>query len=253
MPVADPSFIWQEAIAAFAVISIVAFLVTWVVTDLGHVARTPYVAILMLTTLALTGGYLAWSGTTLAALVTDGWALGLAGGIVAAALVATLVRRLPAGSRPEGARLVGLLLWEGVVYGAAEAVLLATLPVLATWQAADALGWTETAWTTLASGALAVAGALFVILVHHLGYREFRARASRRMLAGALAGCGIQALAFLLTGNVLAPIVAHIVLHCQLALRGNEMPPVSEVRLESPGADRSRLTDAPASEKELVA
>lgn len=253
MPVADPSFIWQEAIAAFAVISIVAFLVTWVVTDLGHVPRTPYVAILMLTTLALAGGYLAWSGTTLAALVTDTWALGFVGGIVAAALVATLVRRLPAGSRPEGARLVGLLLWEGVVYGAAEAILLATLPVLAIWQAVDALGWTETAWTTLASGALAVAGALFVILVHHLGYREFRARASRRMLAGALAGCGIQALAFLLTGNVLAPIVAHVVLHCQLALRGNEMPPVSEVRLESAGAGRSRLTDAPASEKERVA
>jgi hypothetical protein len=253
MPVADPSFGWQEAIAAFAVISIVAFLVTWVVTDLGHVSRTPYVAILMLTTLALAGGYLAWSGTSLAALVTEGWALGLLGGIVAAALVAALVRRLSAGSRPEGARLVGLLLWEGVVYGAAEAILLATLPVLAIWQAADALGWTETAWTTLASGALAVAGALFVILVHHLGYREFRARASRRMLAGALAGCGIQALAFLLTGNVLAPIVAHIVLHCQLALRGNEIPPVSEVRLESPGTGRSRLPDAPASEKELVA
>ena len=250
MPVADPSFGWQEAIAAFAVISIVAFLVTWVVTDLGHVPRTPYVAILMLTTIALAGGYLAWSGTSLAALVTEGWALGLLGGIVASALVAPLVRRLPAGSRPEGARL---LLWEGVVYGAAEAILLATLPVLAIWQATDALGWTETAWPTLASGALAVIGALFVILVHHLGYLQFRARASRRMLAGALAGCGIQALAFLLTGNVLAPIVAHIVLHCQLALRGNEMPPVSEVRLESPGAGRSPLTDAPASEKELVA
>jgi hypothetical protein len=249
MPVADPSFGWQEAIAAFAVISVVAFLVTWVVTDLGHVPRTPYVAILTLTTLALAGGYLAWSGTSLAALVTEGLAWGLLGGVVAAALVAPLVRRLPAGPRPEGARLVGLLLWEGVVYGGAEAILLATLPVLALWQAADALGWTDTAWAMAASGTLAVIGALFVILVHHLGYREFRARASRRMMAGALAGCGIQALAFLLTGNVLAPIVAHIVLHCQLALRGNEMPPVSEVRLESPGVGRSRLTEAPAPEK----
>lgn len=41
MPVADPSFIWQEAIAAFAVISIVAFLVTWVVTDLGTCREHP--------------------------------------------------------------------------------------------------------------------------------------------------------------------------------------------------------------------
>jgi hypothetical protein len=119
-------------------------------------------------------------------------------------------------------------LWEGVVYGTAEAILLATLPVLAVWQAADALGWTDTAWAKAGSGTLAVVGALFVILVHHLGYREFRARAARKMLSGALVGCGIQALAFLLTGNVLAPIVAHIVLHWQLTLRGNEMPLASQ-------------------------
>jgi hypothetical protein len=114
-----------------------------------------------------------------------------------------------------------------VVYGTAEAILLATLPVLAIWQATDALGWMDTGRARALSGALAVAGALFVIAVHHLGYREFRQMASRKRLAGALAGCGIQALAFLLTGNVLAPVVAHIVLHWQLTLRGNEMPPAS--------------------------
>jgi hypothetical protein len=31
--------------------------------------------------------------------------------------------------------------------------------------------------------------------------------------------------AFVATGNVLAPIVAHVVLHIQLLLRGVEMPP----------------------------
>jgi hypothetical protein len=251
MPVADPSFGWQEAIAAFAIISVVAFSVTWVVTDLGRVSRTPYVAILTLTTLALAVGYLAWSGTSVADLVTAGWGWGILGGVVAAALVAPLVGRLPSGARREGARLVGRFLWEGIVYGTAEAILLATLPVLAVWQAADALGWTDTTWAKVGSGALAVVGALFVIAVHHLGYREFRGRAARKMLSGALVGCGIQALAFILTGNVLAPVVAHIVLHWQLTLRGNEMPPVSEVRLASPG--EGRPTKAAEPEKELVA
>jgi len=246
MPVADPSFGWQEAVAAFVIISVVAFLVTWVVTDLGHVSRTPYVAVLTLTTLALAAGYVAWSGTSVADLVTQGWVWGIVAGLVAAALVAPLVRRLPSGPRPPRSRLLGRFLWEGVVYGTAEAILLATLPVLALWQAADALGWTDTAWMNAASGALAIAGALFVIAVHHLGYREFRARAARKKLAGALVGCGIQALAFLLTGNVLAPIVAHILLHFQLTLRGNEMPPASDDELASYGTDRSRLTDAPA-------
>jgi hypothetical protein len=251
MPVADPSFGWQEAIAAFAIISVVAFSVTWVVTDLGRVSRTPYVAILTLTTLALAVGYLAWSGTSVADLVTAGWGWGILGGVVAAALVAPLVGRLPSGARREGDRLVGRFLWEGIVYGTAEAILLATLPVLAVWQAADALGWTDTTWAKVGSGALAVVGALFVIAVHHLGYREFRGRTARKMLSGALVGCGIQALAFILTGNVLAPVVAHIVLHWQLTLRGNEMPPVSEVRLASPGAGRP--TKAAEPEKELVA
>ena len=117
MPVADPSFGWQEAVAAFAIISVVAFSVTWVVTDLGRVSRTPYVAILTLTTLALAAGYLAWSGTSVADLVTAGWGWGILGGVVAAALVAPLVGRLPSGPRPEGAHLVGRFLWEGVVYG----------------------------------------------------------------------------------------------------------------------------------------
>lgn len=238
MPVADPSFGWQEAITAFVIISAVAFLVTWVVTDLGHVARTPYVAILFFTTLALAAGYLAWSGTSPVDLVASGWAWGLLGGAVAAGAVTPLVRRLPKGPRPEGIQLVGRLLWEGVVYGTAEAILLATLPVLAVWQGADALGWTDAALGRTMSGALAVTGAVFVIVVHHLGYREFRSRASRKKLLGAMVGCGIQALAFLLTGNVLAPIVAHIALHWQLTLRGNEMPPESGARPEARGAGR---------------
>ena len=47
------------------------------------------------------------------------------------------------------------------------------------------------------------------------------------MLAGALFACGLQAVAFLLTNSVIAPIVAHIVLHTELTMRGDELPPVS--------------------------
>ena len=252
MPVPDPSFGWQDATAAFAIIGVVAFLVTWVVTDLGHVSRTPYVAILAVTTFGLAAGYIAWSGTSVADLVTGGWVRGILGGLVTATLVVPLVRRLPAERRPEGSQLVGRLLWDGIVYGTAEGVLLATLPVLAVWQATEALGWTDTARANAGSGALAVVGALFVILVHHLGYRQFRARTSRRVLAGALVGCGLQALAFLLTGNVLAPVVAHIVLHAQLTLRGNEMPPVAETH-HGRRVDTFRVLAAPASKERPVA
>jgi len=242
MPLPDPTFAWQEAIVSFTIIAFVAFLVTWVVTDLGHVSRTPYVAVLTATTLALSADYMASSGTSVADLVTAGWVWGILGGLVAAGVVTPLVRRLPSGPRPEGRQLAGRLLWEGVVYGFAEAVLLATLPVLTIWQATDALGWTDTAWAKIGSGALALLGALFVILVHHLGYGEFRERIARKKLRGALMACGIQALAFVLTGNVLAPMIAHIVLHGELTLHGIEMPPTSRPEPASTGAGQASVT-----------
>jgi hypothetical protein len=226
MPVAEPAFGWQEATAAYAVIAAGAFLVTWLFTDLMRVPRAPYIAILLFVALGLGAAYLALSGTDPADLVAQGWGWGLLAGLSAAAAAVPLVRRLPSRPHADGARLAGMFLWEGVAYGIAEAILLATLPVLAVWQASSDLGWTEGAWAKAGSGALAIAGALFVVLVHHLGYAEFRARAGRQKLAGALVVCGLQAIAFLLTGNLLAPVVAHIVLHGQMLLRGAELPPV---------------------------
>jgi hypothetical protein len=206
---------------AFAVIALAAFLVSYVLTDRMHVRRAGYVAALSLVSLGLGAGYLAWSGTALRELVLEGWAWGLLAGLVAAAVIFPLVRRLPSGPRGTGAT-TGTLLWEGLAYGTAEAVLLATLPVLATWQATRDLGW-STGW----GYALATLGALFVVLVHHLGYAEFRCRTAARKLAGALLACGLQAVAFLLTGNVLAPVVAHVLLHGQMILRGVELPPTA--------------------------
>ncbi|HEU4356524.1 MAG TPA: hypothetical protein VFT27_13125 [Actinomycetota bacterium] len=235
MPVADQAFSWQEAIAAFAIISVAAFLVTWVITDLLRIPRSPYIPILLVVALGLGAAYLAWSGTSGSELISSNVGWGLVAGLIAAAIAIPLVRKLPEHPHATGARLVGLILWEGVVYGIAEAVLLATLPVLAVWQACADLGWTDGGLAKIGSGALATFGALFVILVHHLGYAEFRTQAGRRGLFGALVVCGLQAIAFLVTGNVLAPVLAHVVLHGQLLLRGAGLPPAvrNQPRLSS--------------------
>jgi hypothetical protein len=225
MPVADPAFGWQEAAAAFVIITGAAFLVTWILTDRLRIPRGPYIPMLLAVAIGLGGGYLAWSGTSTSELLASGLGWGLAAGLLAAAIALPLVRQLPAHPHASGTRLVGLLLWEGLVYGLAEAVLLSTLPVLAVWQALAGLGWTDGGWARVGSGALAILGALLVILVHHLGYAEFRTQPGRPGLVGALAVCGVQALAFLVTGSVLAPIVAHVILHGQLLLRGDELPP----------------------------
>ena len=230
MPGTDPGFTWQEGLAAFGVIAVVAFLVTWVLTDRLKVPRTAYIAMLFVVTLGLGAAYVAWSGTSASELFTSGVGWALVAGLVAAVVAIPLVRRMPAHPHATGGDLVELMAWEGMVYGIAEALLLATLPVLAVWQTCDALGWTDGDWGRAGSGALAIAGSLFVILVHHLGYRQFRTRAGRKPLFGALAVCGVQAVAFLASGNALAPIVAHIVLHGQLLIRGVELPPAGPRR-----------------------
>jgi hypothetical protein len=225
MPSVDASFGWQEATATLAIIVVAAFLVTWIVTDLLHVSRTPYVAILTAVVAGLSAIYLGWSGASLAGLLTHEWGWAVVAGLAAAGIVGLMLRRVPSPPQPERRSSAGQFIWEGIVYGTAEALLLATLPVLAAWRIVDDLGWTESSIGKTAAGTVAVAAALVVIGVHHLGYREFRGRAARRMLTMTILSCGLQALAFLVTGNVLAPIVAHIVLHWQLILRGLEMPP----------------------------
>jgi hypothetical protein len=235
MPAPDPSFGWQDAAVAFVVIASCAFFVTWIVTDVLHIGRTPYIAILSAIVGALTVGYLGWSKTSLKELATSNWPWGIVAGVAVAALATPLIRKLPTQPHPGGIRLVGTLAWEGVVYGTAEALLLATLPVIAIWQGSAAAGWTAGAWAEAAVGALAVGGALLTILVHHLGYEEFRAHEARPKMLGALVTCGLQALAFLITGSVLAPVVAHIALHGQLVFRGVEMPPARTWRFDAFG------------------
>jgi hypothetical protein len=225
MPTVEASFGWQEAATTLAIIVVAAFLVTWIVTDVLHVSRTPYIAILSAVVAGLSALYLGWSGASLADLLTNDWAWAVVAGLAAAGVVGLMLRRVPSPPRAERGISGSQLVWEGIVYGTAEGLLLATLPVLAAWGIVDDLGWTDRTIGTAAAGAVAILASLVVIAVHHLGYREFRGRAARRMLAMAIVSCGLQALAFLVTGNVLAPIVAHIVLHWQLIIRGLEMPP----------------------------
>jgi hypothetical protein len=76
---------------------------------------------------------------------------------------------------------------------------------------------------------LALVASVFVIVVHHLGYREFRGP----QVAGAAMTCGILSLAYLLTVNPLAAMGGHIIAHTGAVLRGIELPPHQEKRVQT--------------------
>ncbi len=228
---------WSQLIWLLA-LALGSFLVAWIFTDQLRLTRTAYIGVLTGVTGVFLYGYLSWSNADWGAFISHQWIWGLIGAAVAGPLLVVLLalgaRRskslvLASTPRPEGLRLLGALLWEGAVYGTAEGLLLSVLPVLATWQALSALGWTQSWIGVVCSGLAALVASLFVIVVHHLGYREFRGP----QIAGAAMTCGILSLAYLLTVNPLAAMGGHIIMHIGAVLSGTELPPHQEKRVHT--------------------
>ena len=124
-----------------------------------------------------------------------------------------------------GLSRTGQVLWEDVVYGASEGMLLSVLPVLTVWQALERLGWT-TGWAgKLGTGALSLGASVVVIAAHHLGYRDFRGR----QLVLPVAGCLWFGLAYVITASPLAAVAGHIGLHAGLDANDMQLPPYREI------------------------
>ncbi len=231
MPVPDPSLSAWMTFSALGIITLVAFLVSWVLTDVAHVPRAAYLAALMVVTALLTYGYLAWSGTDAVAFLTQYWGWGLVGAVVSGGLAVRAIamaanrRGMPHPAHRGFVRRSEEVAWEGLLYGAAEGVLLSVLPVLAAWQSFYLLGWTDTTVGAVGSGALAVAASLVVIWIHHLGYREFR---GTPLIVMPVIVCGFLSIAYMLTFSPIAPVGGHFLMHVAIETRGVPMPPYSK-------------------------
>jgi hypothetical protein len=208
------SFLWLLAVAA------AAFAVSEVAANIYRLRRRPYIAVLTLVTAALTVGYVAWAGLNAAQLLTTHWGWGLLVAPLSAAFLIVGMTRLPVAHRHTGGSLGLALLWEAVVYGIAEGVLLSALPVLITWQMIHGLGWSGAAGT-IAEWTLPMVASIAVIIVHHLGYWEYR----NKMLRPISLGCGLLSLGYLLTGSPIAPTLGHVLAHTSGLLHGAELPP----------------------------
>ena len=236
---------WWATFGALGILTVVAFLVPWILTDVLHVPRWMYLAALMLATAALTFGYLAWSGTDVVTFLTHNWAWGIVGAVLSGGMVAVAIakaanrRGLPHPAGRSVWHMSGLLVWEGLLYGTAEGLLLSALPVLIAWQGFDLLGWTGTTAGAVGSGTLAIVASVLVIYVHHLGYREFR---GNPQIVMPIAACGMLSIAYLLTASPIAPVGGHVLLHTAMEVRGVPMPPYS--RLPAAGPAEAQLRSA---------
>jgi hypothetical protein len=206
--------LWLVALVA------VSYLVTWITTDRLGMRRTPYIGVLAAVTAALAVGYVAWLGVDVGELLTTRWVWGLIAAPVAGTFLALAIRRLPGGRRLTGPRFAVALAWEGVVYGVTEGVLLSVLPVLMTWQMIHSLGWSGVGGA-IARWTLPIAASIAVIVIHHLGYWEYR----NRLLRPIAVGCGLMSVAYLVTASPIAPTLAHVISHAASLWHGSQLPP----------------------------
>jgi hypothetical protein len=211
---------WTEAGVLLALLVVAGFLVSWIATDLGHMARRPYIALLALVAGGMTAAIALSGDVSVTDAVTHNWQRGLVGGVGTGLVLGFGMRKMPATLRRSGRALHTAEAWEGVVYGIAEGLLLSGLPVWIAWQAAVDSGWVDVAGWGAALSASAV-----MIAIHHFGYWDFRGP----QVVPALAACLLLSAAYLMTGSVLAPVVGHVVLHLAAIVKGVALPPHDHV------------------------
>jgi hypothetical protein len=220
MPVPVSPVPWAGSLIWLAALAVVSFMVTWVAADKLGMRRTSYIAVLTVVTAAMTAGYIAWAEISVTNLLTTHWAWGLLAAPLCGAFLIVGMTRLPVTQRLTGRRLGIALLWEGVVYGTTEGVLLSALPVLMAWQMIHSLGWSGPGGA-IARWTLPIVASVVIVIVHHLGYWEYR----NRLLLPISAGCGLMSVGYLVTASPIAPVLAHVLSHATGLVHGVELPP----------------------------
>lgn len=225
MPIPTDTAPWTGSLTWLLALALAAFLVSWLVADRLRASQLTYVGVLTVMTAVFTIGYLAWAGISIRDFLTDHWLWGLAVGVLAGAIPAFAATRMKATVPAEhGPRRAEAVAWDGVVYGISEGLLLSTLPALMAWQMVRALSWSGTAGT-LSLIVLPLLASVMVIVLHHLGYPEFR---NPREMSLAVIACGLLTVGFLITGNILTAPVGHVLMHSAAVLHGTELPPHRE-------------------------
>ncbi len=206
---------WMIALAALS------FVVSFGCADRFDLPRGWYGTVLTGVTVAFWAAAMHWVGPGIAESVRWHWVSGVLVAPLVALIPAAGITRMPATRPRAGARLVRALGWDAAIYGTAEGLLLSALPAYLAWQWVNNAGWSS----RVVAGLAAVTFSVVVIVVHHLGYPEFR---QPRSLMMASVACGLLTIGYLLTGSVWTPIVGHVLMHAAAVVRGNALPPHSD-------------------------
>ena len=197
---------WGWLVAGLAL----AFALPYVHTDLVTINRDLYYGVYSVVVFRFFALWLRRTVDEPRALLTRNWRWGALLGVVFAGATAAIAFTEKATVHPHGWRFVGAIVWRGIVYGAADGVLLSVFPILAVVAAFSARPLRERSRRALVGiGALALAVSLLFTAVYHLGYPDFRGDKVRKPLVGDV----IWSAPTLATLSPIGAPLAHIGLH----------------------------------------
>jgi len=188
----------------------VAFLVPFVLADQLALQRDVYYAVYIVAVVGLFVGWARDTGQSLREMIARRWRLAVALGLLAAAVSVFIAVRAEAGSpHPGGLEFVAALGWRGVVYGAADGLLLSAFPILLVFAALRETRLRRRIGGIVVVGAVAMVASLAMTAVYHAGYSDFRSDKLRKPATGDL----IWSIPTLATLNPIGAPIAHVGLH----------------------------------------
>ena len=187
-----------------------AFLVPYVLADRIGLARDLYYGLYAAAVVALFTGWARDTGESLRAMLARRWRLAVLLGLAFAGISAFIATRAEdAGGHPGGIEFAGALFWRGLVYGAADGLLLSAFPILLVFAALRGSRLRRRAGGLIAVGAIAMVASLSMTAVYHAGYSDFRSSKLRKPVTGDL----IWSVPTLATLNPVGAPIAHVGLH----------------------------------------
>ena len=190
--------------------AVASFLVPFVLADQLELQRDVYYGVYALAVIALFGGWARDTGQSLRAMCARRWRAALILGVAFAGIgVLIALASEDATSRPGGVEFAGAIVWRGLVYGAADGLLLSAFPILVVFAALAGSGLRRRRGGTLAVGAIAMVASVLVTATYHLGYSDFRSAKVRKPITGDF----VWSLPTLITLNPVGAPVAHAGLH----------------------------------------
>ena len=187
-----------------------SFLVPFLLADQLGLQRDLYYAVYVA---AVVGLFVAWARDTrqpLREMCARRWRLAVGLGVLFAAISVLIATQAETGStHPGGIEFIAALGWRGIVYGAADGLLLLAFPILLVFAALGDSQLRRRTGGLVAVGALAMVASLAMTAVYHAGYRDFRSDKLRKPLTGDL----VWSVPTLATLNPIGAPMAHVGLH----------------------------------------